>query len=58
MSVERLIVENPEVELAEAREVLLVLENLLTKVTSPFVRVCLEEIHEDIAHLAGEEEAA
>jgi hypothetical protein len=49
-----------EVERDEIDEVLSVLEGLLSKVSSPVVRACLEGARDDIAHLCdkGEEAAA
>jgi hypothetical protein len=37
----------------EVDEVLAVLGRLLQTVASPVVRACLEEAHQDIAHLTG-----
>jgi len=37
----------------ETDEVLVGLRALLEKATSPIVRVCLEEAHDDIAYLTG-----
>ena len=41
----------------EVEEVLSTLRALMAKVSSPVVRACLEEAHDDIAHLAGSEDS-
>jgi hypothetical protein len=40
----------------EAGEILLALEGLIERATSPVVRLCLEEAHADIAHLTGRDD--
>ena len=42
-----------EVETDEVAEVLAALRDLRQRVANPVVRVCLEEAHDDIAHLTG-----
>ena len=42
----------------EAGEVLAALRALLATTTSPVVRACLEDAHDDIAHLAGQADLA
>jgi len=39
----------------EVEEVLVALRALLAKATRPVVRACLQDAHDDIAHLAGVE---
>ncbi len=41
------------VEADEVGVVLAALRELMSGVTSPIVRACLEEAHDDIAHLTG-----
>jgi hypothetical protein len=41
----------------EVEEVLSTLRALMARVSSPVVRACLEEAHDDIAHLAGSEDS-
>jgi hypothetical protein len=43
----------PELEEDEVDQVLAVLRGLLLSISSPVVRVCLEEAHDDIAHLTN-----
>jgi hypothetical protein len=40
----------------ETDEILLALEGLIERATSPVVRLCLEEAHADIAHLTGRDD--
>ena len=40
----------------EADDILLALERLIERATSPVVRLCLEEAHADIAHLTGRDD--
>ena len=43
----------PELKMAEVDQVLAVLRGLRLSASSPVVRVCLEEAHDDIAHLTN-----
>jgi hypothetical protein len=42
----------------EVAEVLAGLRALMAKATIPVVRACLEDVHDDIAHLAGQDDPA
>jgi hypothetical protein len=44
-----------EPEVDEVTEVLATLRNLVARVSSPVVRTCLEEAHDDIIHLTGKD---
>jgi hypothetical protein len=45
-------------EADEVGEVLAGLRALMAKATIPVVRACLEDAHDDIAHLAGQDDSA
>jgi hypothetical protein len=42
----------------EVAEVLAGLRALMARATIPVVRACLEDAHDDIAHLAGQDDSA